>query len=68
MQRIPNKIDSESVYLIKYIQKSLFSFANKINPLQGTFRVFSIKIKFTKDNHDALLMKIRVPMDRKLMF
>ena len=27
MQIILNKIDSESVYLLKYVQKSLFSFA-----------------------------------------
>ena len=29
MQIICNKTDSESVYLLKYIQKSLFCFANR---------------------------------------
>ena len=29
MQMISNKIDSESIYLLTYMQKSLFSFANR---------------------------------------
>ena len=29
MQIISNKIDPESVFLLKYIQKSLFNFANR---------------------------------------
>ena len=29
MQMISNKIDSESIYLLAYIQKSLFSFGNR---------------------------------------
>ena len=57
MQIISNKNYSESVYLLKYIQKTG-------NPLQETFRTFLIKIKFTRDSQEALLIQIGVPIDK----
>ena len=57
---------TESVYLLSYIQKSIFSIANRLkaNPLLETFRIFLIKVKFTSGSQDALFMKIGVPTDK----
>ena len=58
-----------NVYIYVYIQKSLFSIANreKVNALLETFRTFVIfltKIKFTSSSQEAFSIKIGVPIDK----
>ena len=55
---------TESVYLLKYIQKSFFSIANRQKLI--IFRKFAIKIKFTCSSQEALFMKIGGSIDKKL--
>ena len=62
---ISNNIDSESVYLLKYINKILFSFGNsqKLILFRKLAERFLIKIKFTKGSQEAFFIKIGVPIN-----
>ena len=52
------------VFIYLNIYRKLYLALQTGNPLHETFRTFLIKIKFTRDSQEALLIQIGVPIDK----